>query len=47
MRAFLTQLPHLPMGRQKPSDGQHMNQIIYIVGFVVIVLIILALLGLR
>lgn len=36
-----------PWSIRKPTDGQHMNQLIYIVGFVVIVLIILAFFGLR
>jgi hypothetical protein len=36
-----------PWGVSKRTDGQHMNQLIYIVGLVVIVLIILAFFGLR
>lgn len=47
MRHLLTQIPHLPIGRQETYGRTHMNQIIYIVGFVVIVLIILAFFGLR
>jgi hypothetical protein len=42
-----SQAPHRPSLGQHAPNGPHMNQIIYIVGFVVIVLIILGFFGLR